>query len=159
MMHTNNHWPTPDYNIQPGAAGVSVLFLVITAVNSSQNRQWHTKVNILRLAVGYLNATIKRVTRNTELEIGTNGSSKSRQTRGLMCVGQDLPRQDATGLVFGQFWNWSESFLQSEPATLAGYPVPLVTLYIETHINVVSEHLKEHHFEYDLSEINLKQLV
>jgi len=40
--------------------------------------QWRTKVNILRSAVGYLNATMNRKTRNTELEIGTNGSSQTR---------------------------------------------------------------------------------
>ena len=44
-----------------------------------QERQWHAKVNILRLALGYPNATINRKTRNTEPEIGTDGSSQIRQ--------------------------------------------------------------------------------
>jgi len=41
--------------------------------------QWCAKVSILRLTVGYLNATTYRKTRNTEPEIGTNGSSQTRQ--------------------------------------------------------------------------------
>jgi len=44
-----------------------------------QKGQWCAKVNILRLTVGYLNATINRKTRNTEPVMGTNGSSKTRQ--------------------------------------------------------------------------------
>jgi hypothetical protein len=39
--------------------------------------QWCAKVNILRLTVGYLNATIHRKTWSTEPEIGTNGSSQT----------------------------------------------------------------------------------
>jgi len=41
--------------------------------------QWCTKVNLSRLAVRYLNATINRKTWNTEPEIGTDGSSQTRQ--------------------------------------------------------------------------------
>jgi hypothetical protein len=37
------------------------------------------KVNILRLTVGYLNASLNRNTRNTEPEIGTNRCSHTRQ--------------------------------------------------------------------------------
>jgi len=44
-------------------------------------RQWHSKVNYLRLTVGYLNATIMRNTLKLELKRGSNGSSKSRQIR------------------------------------------------------------------------------
>jgi len=53
--------------------------------------QWCAKVNILRLTVGYLNATINRKTRNTELDIGTDGSSQTRQH----------PRVDRYGFRFG----------------------------------------------------------
>jgi len=41
--------------------------------------QWHATVNILRLAVGYLNATTNRTTQNTEPQIGTEGFSQARQ--------------------------------------------------------------------------------
>jgi hypothetical protein len=41
--------------------------------------QWCAKVNILRLIVGYWDATINKRTRNTEPEIGTDGSSQTWQ--------------------------------------------------------------------------------
>jgi len=41
---------------------------------SNQKEQWHTKVNILQLAIGYLNATTYRKTWNTEPEIATDRS-------------------------------------------------------------------------------------
>jgi len=41
--------------------------------------QWCAKVNILRLTVGYLNATINGKTLHTEPEIGTDGSSQTRE--------------------------------------------------------------------------------
>jgi hypothetical protein len=42
-------------------------------------RQWHSKVNNLRLTVGYLDATRIRHTHNPELKRGSNWSTKSRQ--------------------------------------------------------------------------------
>ena len=53
--------------------------------------QRSTNVNILRLAMGYLKATINRITRILEPEIGTNGSSQTRQN----------PRVDGYGSGFG----------------------------------------------------------
>jgi len=53
--------------------------------------QWCANVNILRLTVGYLNVTINRKTWNTEPEIGTDGSSQTRQ----------IPRVDGYGCGFG----------------------------------------------------------
>jgi len=41
--------------------------------------QWCTRVNILQLALGYLNATINSKSRNTEPEIGTDWYSQTRQ--------------------------------------------------------------------------------
>jgi len=41
--------------------------------------QWRTEVNILRIAVGYQNATMNGKTWNTEPEIGTDGSNWTRQ--------------------------------------------------------------------------------
>jgi len=45
-----------------------------------KNNQWFTNVNILQLTVAYLNATRDSETWNAETEIGTDGSSQSRQT-------------------------------------------------------------------------------
>jgi hypothetical protein len=45
----------------------------------SRKEQWYTNVNVLRLAIGYLNATINRNTQNQEPEIVTDGSRQSRQ--------------------------------------------------------------------------------
>jgi hypothetical protein len=53
--------------------------------------QQSTNVNILRLAIGYLNATINRIIRIPEPEIGTDGSSQTRQN----------PRVDGYGSGFG----------------------------------------------------------
>jgi len=61
-----------------GGEHVSVVFYYIR-VQYLNKRQWRTKVNILRLTVGYLNLTINRRTQKPELEIGTDGSSQPRQ--------------------------------------------------------------------------------
>jgi hypothetical protein len=41
-----------------------------------RKRTWCTKVNILQLAVGYLNSTTNRKTRNPEPEVATDGCSE-----------------------------------------------------------------------------------
>ena len=53
--------------------------------------QWHAKVDILWLAVWYLNAIINRKPQNTELQIGTDRSSQTRQNT----------RVDGYGFGFG----------------------------------------------------------
>jgi len=87
--------------------------------------QWCAKVNILRWTVAYLNATINRKTRNTEPEIGTDGSSQSRQN----------PRVDRYGSGFGPpsrcrsgFWTVPEPNRTVFPVrtpTAAGLPRPV----------------------------------
>jgi hypothetical protein len=66
-----------------------------------QKGQWCAKANILRLTVVYLNALRNRKTRNTEVEIATNGSTQT---------WHDLP-VDGYGPMFGpprhcrsEFW-------------------------------------------------------
>ena len=85
-------------------------------------------VNILRLTVAYLNATInvKPETQNRRLE--PTGLAKPGETRGLTGTGPGLARQESAGRVFWQFWNWTDPFLRCKPGTLAGYPDPLLTL-------------------------------
>jgi len=85
-------------------------------------------VNILRLTVAYLNATInvKPEKPNRRLEpTGLARPSENRQLPG-MCPG--LARQESAGRVFGRFWNLTDPFLRSKPGPLAGCPDPLLTL-------------------------------
>jgi len=87
-------------------------------------------VNILRLTVAYLNATVnmKPETQNRRLE--PTGLAKPGETRGLTGTGPGLARQESAGRVFGRFWNRTDPFLRSKPGPLAGYPDPLLTLLI-----------------------------
>ena len=93
-------------------------------------------VNILRLIVAYLNATInmKPETQNRRLE--PTGLAKPGETRGLTGTGPGLARQESAGRVFGRFWNRTDPFLRSKPGPLAGYPDPLLTL--------VRDHVRDH---------------
>jgi len=86
-------------------------------------------VNILRLTVAYLNATInvKPETQNRKLE--PTGLAKPGETCGLTGTGPGLARQESAGRVFGRFWNRTDPFLRSKPGPLAGYPDPLLTLH------------------------------
>ena len=87
--------------------------------------QQYTNVNILRLAIGYLIATINRNTRIPELEIGTDRSSQS----------QENPRVDRYGSRFGTpicsrsgFWMGLEpnrTVLAVQTRTAGGLPGPV----------------------------------
>jgi len=85
-------------------------------------------VNILRLTVAYLNATmnVKPETQNRRLEL--TGLAKPGETRGMTGTGPGLARQESAGQVFGWFWNRTNPFLRSKPGLLAGYPDPVLTL-------------------------------
>ena len=87
-------------------------------------------VNILRLTVAYLNATInvKPETQNRRLD--PTGLAKPGETRGLTGMGQCLARQASAGRVFARVWNRTDAFLRSSPGPLAGYPDPLLTLLL-----------------------------
>jgi len=81
------HWPLFS---EWGRERLSTCFLY---KGCQYNRKWQcsTILNILQLAVRYLNATINRKTQNAEPEIGTDGSSHPRQNSWI----------DAYGSVFG----------------------------------------------------------
>jgi len=68
-----------------------------------RKRLRYTNVNILRSSIGYLNATINRNTRIPEPEIGTDGSSKTRQNPRVDGYGSGigLPRCSRSGLWMG----------------------------------------------------------
>jgi len=85
-------------------------------------------VNILRLSVAYLSATIngKPETQNQRLE--PTGLPKRGGTRELMGTGPGLGRQESAGRVISRVWDWINLFLQSKPVLLAGYPDLVLTL-------------------------------
>jgi hypothetical protein len=83
------------------------------------------KVNILRLTVGYLNATINRKTRNTEPEIGTDGSSQTRQNPRVAGYGSGFgpPRRCGSG-----FWTvlaQNRTVFPVRTRTAGGLPGPV----------------------------------
>jgi hypothetical protein len=85
-------------------------------------------VNILRLTIAYLSATItvKPEMQNRRLE--PTGLAKPGETRGLTGPGPGLAHQESAGRDFGLFWNRTDLFLRSKPGPLACYPDPLLTL-------------------------------
>jgi len=83
------------------------------------------KVNILRLAVRYPNASINRKTQNTELEIGTDRSSETRQNPqvGGYMSGFGPPRRCGSG-----FWTVlepNETVFLVRTRTAGGFPGPV----------------------------------
>ena len=81
-------------------------------------------VNILRLSVAYLNATInvKPETQNRRLK--PTGLAKSGETSGLMGTGPGLARQESAGWDFGRFLNRTDPFLRSKPGPVANTMSP-----------------------------------
>jgi len=100
-------------------------------------------VNILRLTVTYLNATInvKPETQNWRLE--PTGLAKPGDTRGLTGTGPGLAHQESAGWAFGRFWNRTDPLLRSKPGPLAGYPDPLLTLRVIEHIIVHGDNVMQ----------------
>jgi hypothetical protein len=85
-------------------------------------------VNILRLTVAYLNATINVKPETQTRRLEPTGLAKPGETHGLTGTGPGLARQESAGRVFGRFWNRTHPFLRSKPGPLARYPDPLLTL-------------------------------
>jgi len=72
--------------------------------------------------------SVKPETWNRRLEL--TGLPKPGDTWGLKGTWPSLARQESVGRVFGHVWNRTNLFLWSEPAPLAGYPDPLLTLIL-----------------------------
>jgi len=90
----------------------------------------HTKVNILRFAARYLNVTIYRQPETQNRRSEETGLAKHAKTGGLTGTDPGFALQDPVGRIFGQFGNQTELFLRSEHGPLAGYPDPLLTLFM-----------------------------
>jgi len=101
---TKHHGHSVEVHFQDGAGSV-FLFLSFAYKGGQyiKQRQWHTKVNILQLTVGYLNATMNRETRNPEPEIGTDRWSQTRRNPRVdeARAGFGLPRSCGTGFWTG----------------------------------------------------------
>jgi hypothetical protein len=93
-------------------------------------QKWHicTNIYLLRLTVGYLNATINRTPEMQKRILEPTGLCKPGKDPRLTGIGQDLAHQEAAGQVFGRYWNRTKPFFRSKPGPLAGYPDPLLTL-------------------------------
>jgi len=87
--------------------------------------QWCAKVNILRLTVGYLNATINRKTRNTEPEIGTDGSSQTRQNPRVDGYGSGFGPPRRSGSGFGTVLEPNPTVFPVGTRTAGGLPGPV----------------------------------
>jgi len=92
--------------------------------------QRSTNVNILQSAIGYRNATINRITRKPELEIGTDRSSQTRQNLRVDGYGSGfgLPRCSGSG-----FWTGLEANrtgLAVRTQTAGGLPGPVANTII-----------------------------
>jgi hypothetical protein len=99
-------------------------------------------VNLLRLTVAYLNATINVKPKMQNRRLEPTDLAKPGKTRGLTGTGPGLARQASAGRAFGRFWNRTDTFLRSKPGPLAGYPDPLLTLaWIENLLTVLYLHL------------------
>jgi len=98
----------------------------------NKKEQQRTIVNILRSTVGFLNATIKRITRDAKPEIQPDGSSQTRPNL----------RVNGYRAWFGRVWNRTKPFFRSKPRPLAAYPDPLLILDIP--IILIKTEVKHH---------------
>ena len=83
---------------------------------------------MLRLAVTYLNATIYRKPESLNQRLEPTGLANPAKSRGLMSTDTRLTWEDPAGWVFGRLRIRKQLFSRTEPALLAGYPDPLLTL-------------------------------
>jgi len=84
-----------------------------------------TKVDILRLAVGYLHATINRKTQNTEPEIGTDGSSQTWQNSRVDGYRSGFGPPRRCGLGFWMVQKPNQSVFPVRSRTAGGLPGPV----------------------------------
>jgi len=87
--------------------------------------QWYTNVNILWLAISYLNATINRKIWKPELVIGTDGSSQTQQKLRVEWYGSGFcpPRCSRSGFWMGLDSDWIVLVVRTR--TTGGLPGPV----------------------------------
>ena len=96
--------------------------------------QRSTNVNILRLAIGYLKATINRITWVPEPEIGTDGSSQTWQNPRVDGYGSGfgLPRCSGSGCWIG--FKPNRTVLAVWARTAGGLPRPVANTKYEGYV-------------------------
>ena len=122
---TKHSWHSVDAHFQNRAVSVTLslfsgwgrahITLVVDYKGSQcvQRRQWHTNINILWWAVGYLNATINRKPDNQNQRLEPTGLPIPSKTRWSMGTGPGWAHCEAAGRVFGWFWSRTDPFLLS----------------------------------------------
>jgi hypothetical protein len=115
-------------------SGRESLSLRFHSIGFQYVQKWQhcTHSYCLRLAIRYLNEAINSKPEMQHWVMEQNGLAKSGKTHGLMGRGPYLASQEATGRVFGQFWNQTTLCFQSKPGLLVGYPdllLPLAVTY------------------------------
>ena len=93
-----------------------------------ENQPWRTNVNILRLTVAYLNATINGKPETQMLRLEPTGLAKPGENSWFAGTGPGSARPQSAGSVMSRVWNRTDPFLRSQPGPLVGYPDPLLTL-------------------------------
>jgi len=96
-----------------------------------QNEQWRSIVNILRLTVGYLNATINRTTRNEKLEIGPDRSSQTQRNPRVNMYGARLRPPRSSGPGFWTVLEPNRTVFLVQTQTAGGLPRPVANSSIE----------------------------
>jgi len=82
-------------------------------------------VNILRLTVGYLNATMNRTTRNATLEIGPDGPSQTQQNPRVDRYGAGIGPPRSSGLGFRMVLDLNRTVFPVQTPTAGGLPGPV----------------------------------
>jgi len=90
-----------------------------------QNEHRHTIVNILRLTVRYLNATINRTTLNAKPEIGPDGSSQTRCNPQIDGYGAGFGPPRSSGSGFWTVLEPNRTVFLVQTRTAGGLPRPV----------------------------------
>jgi len=118
--------PTPHWLSSSGwgREGVSLVF-EYTGGQYIRKGQWLTKVNFIRLAVGYLNATVDRTPRKLEPGIGTDVSSLTGQIPWVAGYRSEVgpQRESRWGVWMGLELNWTVLAVQTR--TTCSIPGPI----------------------------------
>jgi len=122
---TTNHWRSVDAHFQDGVGCTSLFCLIVKAANRSTKDSNVPMSIFLHLTVAYINATINHKTPNSEPEIGTNWSSKTRHNPWVdeYKSGFGLPRGSGSGFCLGPEPNWPVIAVQTQTAGRLPRPI------------------------------------
>jgi hypothetical protein len=90
-----------------------------------RKRQWYSNDNILRLAIGYLNATINWNARRPEPDIGPDGSSQTRHNSPVGGFGSEFGPPRCSGSGFCTALEPNQTIFAVRIWTAGGLPGPI----------------------------------